>query len=79
MLQPQTRMLIDALPFTTEGYARAKTILETKYGNVSEIINAHIKEIMALPTVSGTNPKRIMEFYEALIRNVRPWENSKET
>ena len=34
-LGPQVRPNIESLPFTTEGYARAKTIMTTKYGKPS--------------------------------------------
>ena len=39
LLLPQASVLVDGLPFTTEGYATAKTtILKTKYGKISEVI-----------------------------------------
>ena len=48
--------------------------MQTKYGNVSEIVNAHIKEVMGLQTVNGSNPRKINEFYETLLRNVQALE-----
>ena len=38
----KVRMSIDGLPFTSEGYERAKNILKTKYGKPSEVSNAHV-------------------------------------
>ena len=54
--------MIDALPFNSEGYLRAKNILTTKYGKESEIINAHVNNIMSLPVIQGANPNKILEF-----------------
>ena len=39
-------LAIDGLPFTVEGYERAKCILQTKYGRPSEIANAHLQSII---------------------------------
>ena len=39
-MDPRLRQGIDGLPFTSEGYERAKNILQTNYGQTSEIINA---------------------------------------
>ena len=70
----KVRILIEALPFTREVYTRAKTILENKYGRSSEIVTAHIQNIMNLRTIQGGNPVRINEFYEVLVRNVQAFE-----
>ena len=45
MLKPKVRVLADGLPFTTEGYERAKNILRSKYGKYSEVANAHIHSL----------------------------------
>ena len=37
---------IEALPFTTEGYNRAKSILQDKFGKEHEIIKPYTKEIL---------------------------------
>ena len=42
LLVPKVRFLIDGLPFTSEGYARAKSILISTYGKPSEVAAAHI-------------------------------------
>ena len=41
LLVPRVRATVDGLPFTSEGYVRAKNILKTKYGRPSEVANAH--------------------------------------
>ena len=58
--------MIEALPFTAEGYNRAKSILKEKFGKDSEIIKAYTKEIRELPILTGTNPKAISDFNEKL-------------
>ena len=74
MLPPQAKSLVDGLPFDTEGYERAKSILNTKYGKTSEVVNAHVQAIMNLPTIPGTNPIRIHNFYEKLVTHVQSLE-----
>ena len=66
-LFPQVRKLIDGLPFTPEGYSRAKSILVSTYGKPTVVANAHIKCITSLPIITGTHPNRVHEFYEKLI------------
>ena len=51
MLIPSVRIFIDGLPFTTEGFQRAKNIFKSKYGKNSEIVTAHIQQIMQLPVL----------------------------
>lgn len=66
------RKQLNGLPFTTEGYGRAKNILQTKYGHTSKvIINANIKNILALLVISGTHPTKIHDFYKTLMYNLK--------
>ena len=74
LLSPKVRLLIDGLPFSSEGYERAKSILSSKFGQPTEIVNAHVTRIMNLTEVSGCNPLKIHEFYENLVRNVQSLE-----
>ena len=62
--------MIDGLPFTSKGYNWAKSILVGKYGKSSEVVNAYIQSVMALPTVNSTNPYKIHDFYERLIAHI---------
>ena len=71
LLVPKVRQTIDGLPFTTEEYERAKQILKTKYGKPSEVVNAHIQNLMSLQSVNGANPVKIHEFYEKLVTHVQ--------
>ena len=75
LLVPRVRLLVDGLPFSSEGYERAKNILTTKYGQASEVVNAYVQKISNLPTVHGTNPHKITEFYEALMSSVQTLES----
>ena len=74
LLQPQVKADIDGLPFSTEGYERAKNILKSEYGKTSEIVNTYINNIMGLPTVMGENPREVEEFYKRLLYNVQSLE-----
>ena len=74
LLEPKIRASIDGLPFSSEGYGRAKSILKNKYGRTSEIVNAYVQNIMALPSVSGSNPVKIHQFYDKLLFNVQALE-----
>ena len=56
LLELNVKCSVESLPFTLEGYNRAKTILETKYGKESEIEKCSVKEILDLPNISGTDP-----------------------
>ena len=66
LVTPQVIRTIEALPFTAEGYNRVKTILKERFGKDSEIIKGYTKEILELPTLTGTNPKAISDFSEKL-------------
>ena len=66
------RVLIEGFPFTSEGYARAKSILIAKFGKPSEMAVAHIQCIRSLPVVSN------LEFYEKLSVSVQALETVNE-
>lgn len=74
LVDPKIRTEIDGLPFSSEGYERAKNILTRKYGQTSEVVNAYVENIMSLPTIGGTQPARIHDFYEKLLFNVQSLE-----
>lgn len=74
LLDPKVRACIDGLPFTTEGYERAKNILKSKYGKDSEVINAYVQNIIGLQTISGSQPHKIHAFYETLLTSVQSLE-----
>ena len=73
-LVQEVRQDIDGLPFTDEGYERAKIILKEEYGNSSDIINIYIKNIMDLPVITSTSPRKVKDFYKTLRFNVQSLE-----
>lgn len=74
LLGPKVKTTVEALPFTAEGYNRAKSILLSNYGKESEITKALVKEIMALPVITSANPRKISEFSEKLTYCVQALE-----
>ena len=45
LLCDQAKRTIEALPFTAEGYNRAISILQDRFGKESEIVRTYVKEI----------------------------------
>ncbi len=74
LLVPSARVLIEGLPFTSEGYERAKTILQTKFGQTSEVVTAHIQCIIGLPKIPIADPAKVHKFYETLASHVQTLE-----
>ena len=77
-LSMKVRRAVEALPYTPEGYNRAKAILKDRYGKNSEIIKAYVKEIVDLPHISSANPKKIAEFSEKLNYCVQALQTMKK-
>ena len=46
------------------------TLRDTNVLRLSWVANAHIQSIIALPTVQGSQPARVHDFYERLATNV---------
>ena len=74
LLEPHVCEAIDGLPFTTEGYERAKNILKANYGKTSENVRAYVDNINALPIVHGSRPSKIHQFCQTLNFNVQSLE-----
>jgi hypothetical protein len=77
LLAPNVRKMVEALPFTAEGYNRAKSILEDKFGKESEIVKVYTREILGFPTINSVNMKKIHEFSEKLTYCVQALETLK--
>ena len=73
-VEPKVRKSIDGLPFTAEGYERAKSILSKRYGNDSDMEKAYVKDILDLPKINGNQPRKIHQFYEWLLYDVQSLE-----
>ena len=71
LLIPKVRILIDGLPFTSEGCSRAKSILLGKSGKSTEIAAAHIQRITSLLVIRDSLPNRMHYFYEKLVISVQ--------
>ena len=78
LLVTKVRADIDGLPFNSEGYERAKSILKSEYGKTSEIVHAYVNNIMGLPTITSTSPKEINEFYKKLLFKVQSLETLRK-
>ena len=78
LLCDKLKRTVEALPYTREGYNRAKAILLERYGKESEIIKAYVKEILELSHIPTANVKRIHEFSEKLICNVQSLQTLKK-
>ena len=70
LVDVKVRKLIDGLPFTGEGYARARDILKKRYGQTSEVVSAYVRAILELPTIKERDVSKIHSFYETLLFNV---------
>ena len=70
LVDVKVRKLIDGLPFTGEGYARARDILKKRYGQTSEVVSAYVRAILELPSIKERDASKIHSFYETLLFNV---------
>ena len=78
LLDSKVKNTIEALPFTAEGYNRAKSILQEKYGKETEIVKAYCREILDLPTVTSANPRKIADFSDKLQYCVHALQTKKK-
>ena len=63
LLNPRVRLLIDGLPFISEGYSRSKSISLVKFAKSTEIAAAHNQCITSLPVIQNSRANRIHDFY----------------
>ena len=66
--------MLTGMPFNKESHTQGKNILSSRYGKVSEVVNAHIQATMSLPIVYGSNLISIHKFYEKLLTHVQTLE-----
>lgn len=71
LLELQVRADIDRPPFSTEGYIRAKNILQSDYKKTLEMGNTYIDNTMGLSTITGENPREVEAFHKHLLNNVQ--------
>ena len=75
LVVPNVRKTIDGLPFTPEGYEKAKIILKERYGNDSKVEKAYVKDILELPKVIENQSHKIHQFFERLLYNLQSLKN----
>ena len=68
---PSVICLISGLPFTAAGCESVKEVLKKRYSQECELVNAHIQEIMNLPSITGANPVQVHAFYQKLVTHVQ--------
>ena len=78
LVEVKVRNLIDGLPFTEEGYDKAKTLLEKRFARTSEVVGVYVRNILQLPTVRERDVRKIHEFYEKLLFNVESLQTLKK-
>ena len=74
LVVPKVRVTIDKLPLNSEEYGKAKKMLEQRYGDPSEVVHAHIQEIISLPTITGVSKQKIHGFYDTPLGHVQALE-----
>ena len=57
LMESNVRTLINGLPFSTEGFERAKAILKSDYGKKSEIANAYVSKYHGLTDDNWNTPR----------------------
>ena len=77
LLDSKARTTIEAVPFTPEGYNRAKSTLTEKYGKESVIVKAYTREILELPSITNSSQKKLSKFSEKLTYCVQALETLK--
>ena len=78
LLEEKPKQEILGLPFSSEGYEQAKETLTKKYGINSEIINAHVTQILSLPVVMRHDVLKIHDFYQKLNLSVQSLKTLKK-
>ena len=68
------RVIINGLPFTSEGYTRAKNILTSNYDKPNEIANTHIRSIIPFPHINTVNLFKTHEFPGKLLGSFQALE-----
>ena len=77
LVDSKVRNLIDGLPFTADGYQKAKDLLSRRFGKTSEVVGSYVRHILELPTIGERDVKKIHEFYKILLFNVESLQTLK--
>ena len=63
--------LIGRLPFTAKGHKKAKDLLAGCYSKTGKVVGTYIQSILELLTIKDRDVKKIHEFYEVLLFNIK--------
>ena len=69
MVSGKVRDKISNLKPSSIGYKTAWERLKKEYGQTKLVVNAHIDDVVNLPTVRGSSYEKILAFYEHLSKN----------
>ena len=69
MVSEKVRDKISNLKPSSIGYKTVWGRLKREYGQTKLVVNAHIDEVVNLPTVRGSSYEKILAFYEHLSKN----------
>ena len=53
-------------------------MLEERFGDVFEVLKAHLKQMMGLPVIHGTSKHKINEFYDQLLSHVQALDTLRQ-
>lgn len=70
--------LVDSLHFTSNGYSRAKAMLQAKFGKADVVANLYSNCIISLPVVFGSQANKVLDFHEKLMSNVKALETMRK-
>ena len=77
LVDSKVRNLVDGLPFTPDGYQKAKDLLSRRFEKTSEVVGSYVRHILVFPTIRERDVKKIHEFYEILLFNVESLQTLK--
>ena len=77
-LLPHVRKLVDRLPFTSQGYFRAKEILQPNSDKPIVVANPHVNCIVSLFVVFESLPNKFHDFFEKLMSSVQAVETMRK-
>ena len=72
------RKLVDRLPFTSQGYFRAKEILQANSDKPIVVANPYVNCIVSLFVVFGSHPNKFHDFFDKLMSSVQAVETMRK-
>ncbi|XP_072400311.1 uncharacterized protein [Diabrotica undecimpunctata] len=74
-LKNEALALIDSLELTHENFTIALDLLEKRYSNNLNIINAHLKSILDYPTLTKVNAQTLRDFVTTIRKHIQSLKN----